>query len=65
MGSFVDEALYLRFLALVAGFSAHVIDLKTDPELRDRALQRFEVALNNRTIVRQLFFGDGSSANSR
>jgi hypothetical protein len=65
VGSFVDEALYLRFLALVAGFSAHLIDLKTDTELRNRALQRFEAALNNPAIVRQLFFGDGSAANSQ
>ena len=65
VSSFVDEALYLRFLALVAGFSAHLNDLKTDAELRDRALQRFEAALNNPALVRQLFVGDGSAANSQ
>jgi hypothetical protein len=59
VGSFIDEPLYLRFLALVSGFSRHLNSLNADAELRTRALQRFEAALNNPLLVRQLFFGNG------
>src|SRR5262249_23574333 len=62
--SFIDEPLYLRFLALVAGFSNHLNNLKSDAELRALALHRFDAALNNPLLVRELFY-ENSPATSQ
>lgn len=51
--AFTDEMRYLRFLALIIAYSLHLEIL--NPQAKERAIERFQRAMNNQSLTEQLF----------